>query len=265
MPHWSQVSQHLLPSLRPLPPAKRDKLEALKRVLALLATRVERDAAAGGSALQQSTLALLSGKPTDKELQALLEEAAGAGVTNAQLSELIDGFQLDLSQRRYRDMTQLRQYAHKRAGMIINFGLIALGLPVEEARPLGARLGEGVTLLAILASFPHDLHEGRIHFPQHELDQHGLTEVDLVAKTTTDGRRKLVEDFHQRIGEALACEEDVTRLLPDDGSRAFARDGLDKVRALHKRLGENGGDLFRPVLEDHPSLIKRVAGIFRVR
>lgn len=264
MPDWPLLVHNLLPALRSVPTPKREKLEALIRLITLLEARVKRDAAGGGIALQQTTLELIAGRAADRDLQAIMDCAASIGVSNPQLSELIDGFQLDLSQRRYRDMTQLRQYAHKRVGMIVTFGLIVLGIPSGEARQHGTKLGEGITFLAILTNFPHDLHQGRIYFPQHELEKCALTEVELVAKATTEERHHLARDFHSRIGEALACSDAVITALPDDGSRAFGKECLGRIRTLQERNAGLGGDFFRPSMVERPTtLLQKISGAFR--
>lgn len=260
MPDWSLLSQRLLPPLRSLPPEKSRRIKALAQFLSQLETQVHRDAATGGATLQKTTLALLGNSPTHPDHGEILQAANEASVSQSDLAEILDGIQLELSQRRFRDMTQLLQYARKRVGIPLALGLEILGFDRESARIHGKKGGELVTLLAVLAFVSHDLDHGRILLPQHLLSEHSLTEVDLVAGRATPGMESLASDLIGKANQFLKELDFHDIDLPNDGSRPFLMEIRTRLEVLLRILGERGGDLTKPILQPpSSSLTQRLA------
>lgn len=90
---------------------------------------------------------------------------------------------------RYADMAQLREYMHGSAAVIGLQLLPVLGtvVPIAEAEPAAAALGEAFQLTNFLRDVAEDLDRGRIYLPADELAAFGVDE-ELLAYCRRTGR-----------------------------------------------------------------------------
>lgn len=245
MPDWKQYARIVLPPLAALPPARRKPLAALARFLEGLEERLLRDCARGGTTLQADTLDLLpalsGSKPPPAGTERLVADAKTADLTAARMTALLDGLQVDLVQRRFRDRTQLRQYARLRAGVPIEAALLLLGCAEEKATPLSHALGEGITLLGVLLYLRSDLDAGRMYLPQHLLDAHGVAETEVVSGGETEGWTALLSELAGEIDALLARGGELDDILPDDDARKWAAEALENLRRWLREVEKAGG------------------------
>ena len=272
MPHWLLFHKTVMPDPRILPREKRARLDALSRLVVELDGWMAARAREGGVQLQKGILALTTallaaprqGAPADPGVAALVEASRQIPLTTAQVSEILDGCQLDLSQRRYRDWTQLAQHAHKRVGVPLCVGLEILGLEPVKARETAKHLAVAVMLCAVATTLSHDLEEGRMYLPQQALELHGVEELDLVKGTATPGTVALCGGMVDMVRQRLAAVEGLPEALPGDGSGEFLRGLLANLARLVDGVENSGGDFARCALrEDSPGMLGRLLGLLR--
>lgn len=147
---------------------------------------------------------------------------------------LLDGFERDLFQRRYRTFEELKDYCYCVASSV---GLICIeifGYKHPQARQYAIYLGYALQLTNILRDIKSDKDRGYIYLPQEDLERFGYTEEDLIA-----------ERYDDRFLELMRFEAQRTRILyhtarmhlhPDDRATLFPAEAMDLIyyRLLEK-------------------------------
>lgn len=148
---------------------------------------------------------------------ALADTARRFDIPLAHFHELIDGVEMDLDARRYRDFADLYPFCYKVAGVV---GLISLRIfgasDLERARAGAVDLGIAMQLTNILRDVREDLDHGRVYFPQDELARFGVMEEDLHAGRVTPGFRELMAFSVARAREYFARGRALIPLLEPD-------------------------------------------------
>jgi 15-cis-phytoene synthase len=133
--------------------------------------------------------------------------------------ELVDGCEMDVTGRRYGDLTELVDYCRCVAGSV---GRLSLGVfdpplrgsAVADASRLANTLGIALQVTNILRDIREDLGRGRTYLPKHDRDLFGvqLSEQDDGTLDPQDGR--LAELIRFEAARAAGCYDEGLRLLP---------------------------------------------------
>jgi squalene synthase HpnC len=221
-------------------------------------------AAAQRTALQSQRLRLRSavnGEPGDDPvLQVLARAVRRHGIPLAELEELMDGVELDLTRRRYASWDELRQYCHLVAGVVGRMCVRIFGYDDEAALERADTLGAALQLINILRDVREDAGMGRVYLPQAELARFGISEASLLAGEPDGAWPALVELEAARARGLYAAGIGVCRHIPGQ-ARACVRtmagiyEGiLDRIEAdpelpLRRRVrlssGEKAGVMVR--------------------
>lgn len=136
--------------------------------------------------------ALDVGQPTHPVAQALATARSRYSLSVEQLTEIIDGMQMDLNQTRYPDFVQLQLYCHRAAGVV---GLLAaeiFGVTDRRTLKYAHALGLAFQLTNIIRDVGEDARRGRIYLPQDELARFGVAEQDLISGRYSPAFRELM-------------------------------------------------------------------------
>ncbi len=164
--------------IRLLPGPKRSALSAVyafaRRVDDVgdgdLPTAVKRDALEG----LRAQLRDRHERTDDPVLVALSDAADRLPIPLEALDELIDGVQMDVDGRRYRDFEELTTYCHCVAGTV---GLLSIGVfgtsDQAAAAPLADTLGIALQVTNILRDVGEDLGNGRVYLPAEDYERFG--------------------------------------------------------------------------------------------
>ncbi|WP_082976341.1 phytoene/squalene synthase family protein [Nocardia sp. 852002-20019_SCH5090214] len=127
-------------------------------------------------------------------LAALVDTVARYSIAPDHFRVFLDAMRMDvpgspLFRNRYADMGELREYMRGSAAAIGLQLLPILGtvVPVAEAEPAAAALGEAFQLTNFLRDVAEDLDRGRIYLPGDELAAFGI-DADLLAHCRRTGR-----------------------------------------------------------------------------
>jgi len=157
--------------------------------------------------------------PDDPVQVALAHAATVLPIPLDAFDELVDGCEMDVTHRSYRDLTELIDYCRCVAGSI---GRLSLGVfdpplrgdDVVEAKRLANTLGVALQLTNILRDIREDLAAGRVYLPTQDLELFG---VEL--QTTGDGSLdpqdgRLAELIRFEAARAAGRYDEGLRLLP---------------------------------------------------
>lgn len=139
--------------------------------------------------------AAFNGRPSADPVDVALAWAVQAyPIPFSAFQELHDGLQMDLAGHEYRDMTDLKLYCRRVAGVVGSMIAPISGYSGGEATMRRAlQLGEAMQLTNILRDVGEDLRRGRVYLPQTLLTEYGVTRSDLERGQVTPQYRALTQ------------------------------------------------------------------------
>ncbi len=151
---------------------------------------------------------------------ALCDAIARFSIDPADLADVIDGVEMDLTVSRYASFEELRRYCELVAsapGLAV-LPILARGRKddaiTEEDRERATTLGIGMQLANIVRDIAEDLTTDRVYLPQEDLKQFGVVEEDLRDQKASDALRALVAFESARARECLCEGERLLTRLP---------------------------------------------------
>ncbi len=118
---------------------------------------------------------LFAGNPQHPVTRALAPATGPFGITQARLSEIMDGMEMDLTQNRYLDFTGLQLYCHRVAGVVGVLAAAIFGYRNPKTIDYAERLGLAFQLTNIIRDVGEDARKDRIYLPMDELKRFGVT------------------------------------------------------------------------------------------
>ncbi len=188
------------------------------------------DIADGAGKIKEKTTALhrlrdrlqkaVSGEPDTPSDLALSGAIAQYKIDPTDLTDVIDGVEMDLTVSRYASFEELRGYCRLVAsapGLAI-LPILALGRREEtickEDRTLATALGIGMQLANIVRDVAEDIARNRIYLPQEDLERFGVLKEDLRKPEVPEALRALVAFESARAREYLYEGEKLLTRLP---------------------------------------------------
>ncbi len=130
--------------------------------------------------------------------------------------ELLQGVEMDLTQRRYASFEDLYLYCYRVAGTV---GLLTgpiFGYIHDAALAHAVDLGVALQLTNILRDIGEDARNGRIYLPQDEMRHFGYNEADLLNGTINESFRALVHFQMERAeGYYMRAQPGISLLSAD--------------------------------------------------
>ena len=166
---------------------------------------------------------LFGGQPTHpvtRALQPFIDQ--DFGITEARLTAVLDGMQIDLRQNRFLDYAALRNYAHLVAGIVGEMSAGVFGYREPQTLLYATRLGLALQLINIIRDVGDDARRGRLYLPLDEMQRFSVTASDVLASRYVDGFVPLMRFQAQR---ARATYTEALALLPA-ADRKAQRPGL---------------------------------------
>lgn len=181
-------------------------------------------------------------------LDAVMSEAAEAGVPFELIEELIAGVRSDIGPVRIQDGDELRAYCFRVASVIGLWMTRLFGISEPWLLRRAEILGYALQLTNILRDVGEDLAVDRIYLPQEALARHGLSRADLQAMAAgapiTPAYRALMDEM---IATAEGCYKiafEAVPYLPGYYGRPVAA-AAEIYRGILPRIRKNGYDNFR--------------------
>jgi len=221
-----------------LPPEKRKAIIALYAFCREVDDAVDesRDPAVAAAKLAwwRAELAeLFAGRPQHPVTRALAGVVERFGITPAQLTEIIDGMEMDLRQNRYPDFAGLQRYCHRVAGVVGALAAAIFGYRDPVTLDYADRLGLAFQLTNIIRDVGEDARKDRIYLPMDELMRFDVAAADILNARHTENFSRLMQFQTER---ALRCYDEAFALLPPQ-DRCAQRPGL-VMAAIYRTLLE---------------------------
>ena len=191
---------------------------------------------------------LFAGQPTHPVTRALQPFVGEAfGITEARMSAVLDGMQVDLHQNRFLDYVALQRYAHQVAGVVGEMSAGIFGHRESQTLQYASQLGLALQLINIIRDVGDDARRGRLYIPLDELQRFGVKAADILAAHYVDGFVPLMRFQAERARgvyrEALARLPETDRKSQRPGlimgaiySALLAEIERENFQVLHQRI-----------------------------
>ena len=177
--------------------------------------------------------------PVCIELQRLIPEYE---LDQSLFQEIINGMQMDLTQSRYADLDELKQYCYRAASVVGLLSARLFGYADNATETYAHDLGMAFQLTNIIRDVKEDALRGRIYLPQQMLRQFDVAKSALTADTSSPQLRNLLRELADH---AEAYYASAMQALPE-GDRWNQRSGLIMAAIYHavlKRIQANDYDV----------------------
>src|SRR5262252_9272737 len=202
------------------------------------------DASAARAALawwRAEVARLFAGDPQHPVTRALAPWTAQFHIGAAQLNEIMDGMEMDLSQTRHIDFASLKLYCRRVAGVVGELAAGIFGYRSPKTLEYADRLGLAFQLTNIIRDVGEDARKSRLYLPMDELRDFGVTVADILGARYSDSFVRLMRFQAER---ARGCYDQALALLPAE-DRAAQRPGLVMAAIYRTLLDEIADDGFQ--------------------
>jgi len=158
-----------------------------------------------------------AGQASHPALQALLPHSQTFGIEARHLLQVIEGCEMDLTQTRYLDFANLKQYCHLVAGVVGEVAASIFGQTDPRTTDYAHRLGLALQLTNIIRDVGEDAVRGRVYLPIEDLQRFDVKAHELIKRGSTSDasfpqRFEALMQF--QIERALATYDEALALLP---------------------------------------------------
>jgi 15-cis-phytoene synthase len=193
--------------------------------------------------------ALYAGQAHHPVAQALATVVTSFRLPQERLQEIIDGMEMDLTQRRYADFAALKHYCHRVAGVVGLLSAEIFGYADPRTLDYAENLGMAFQLTNIIRDVGEDARRDRVYLPLDELARFNVPVADIMHARATPAFRRLMEFQVER---ALEYYRAAFAALPAVDRKA-QRPGLVMAAIYQTLLAEMRADGL-PVLTQRTSL-----------
>jgi phytoene synthase len=190
---------------------------------------------------------VFAGTPSRAISRALSENVRRFNIPRRYFEEVINGVEMDLTQRRYETFGDLYLYCRRVASAV---GLICIeifGYHNQSTRAYAELLGIAFQLTNIIRDVGEDAARGRIYLPLEDLARFHVAEAEIVNGVYGAGFRALIEFQAERArqyyhdAEQVLADEDRRSMLPAEGMRLIYVSLLERIgrggyRVLDRRI-----------------------------
>ena len=164
-----------------------------------------------------------AGQASHPALQALLPHSQTFGIEARHLLQVIEGCEMDLTQTRYLDFANLKQYCHLVAGVVGEVAANIFGQTDPRTTDYAHRLGLALQLTNIIRDVGEDAVRGRVYLPIEDLQRFDVKAHELIKRGSTSDAsfpQRFEALMRFQIERALATYDEALALLPAQDRQA---------------------------------------------
>lgn len=164
-----------------------------------------------------------AGQASHPALQALLPHSQTFGIEARHLLQVIEGCEMDLTQTRYLDFANLKQYCHLVAGVVGEVAAGIFGQTDPRTTDYAHRLGLALQLTNIIRDVGEDAVRGRVYLPIEDLQRFDVKAHELIKRGSTSDAsfpQRFEALMRFQIERALATYDEALALLPAQDRQA---------------------------------------------
>jgi len=152
---------------------------------------------------RQELAALAAGQPTHPISSAFAAYEHSSAAHISMLNALVDGFEMNLANTRYRDFAALQHYLSRTGGLFCTLIARASTMHAANVEPWAQLLGEALQLAQLVEEVGHDARHGHVYIPVDELQRHAVPVADLLNRRYSPAFTTLMQFQTSRARTAL--------------------------------------------------------------
>jgi phytoene synthase len=156
--------------------------------------------------------------PVNCELQPII---ARYHLPFSNFDELIRGVEMDLDIHRYQTYDDLEQYCFRVASVVGLLSIEIFGYQDPACRDYAVYLGKALQLTNILRDVRTDAERGRIYLPLAELEQHGVTQEEILRGAWSERFEQAAEAVARRARHYYDLARRTRQALPATDRRSM--------------------------------------------
>ncbi|TFE68945.1 hydroxysqualene dehydroxylase HpnE [Methylacidiphilum caldifontis] len=151
------------------------------------------------------------------------------------LQDIILGVEMDITKSRYKTFEELSLYCYRVAGAVGLISIEIFGCRHSCSKEYALALGTAFQLTNILRDVSKDSSYGRIYFPLDELDEHGISEQELLTQKWSPKIREFFRFQYLRAKHYFAKSSKL--IHPSDRPKLLAAEIMSSVyRAILEKI-----------------------------
>ena len=186
--------------------------------------------------------ALAGHMPTDPLWPAFADAVDRYRIPHRYFFEMIEGVRSDLEPRRFQTFDELYAYCYHVASVVGLTIIHIFGFEDPKALGLAETCGIAFQLTNILRDVREDALNGRVYWPQEDLQRFGVPDADLHQTSLSPALRQLLQFEAQRAAQYYRESSPLVGMI-DPQSRASMRALIGIYIRLLKKIQESGHDV----------------------
>jgi phytoene synthase len=158
--------------------------------------------------------------------------------------QLIEGMDMDLNKRRYKNFAELYSYCYKVAGIVGLIILKTFGYENPAAEQYAINLGVAMQLTNIIRDIKEDFQKGRIYLPEEEMSTFGVDEKHIASEKLDDNFINLLKFQIKRVRQCYASCTPGIKMINNLRSRFVVCVMKDLYSQILDAVERNGYDVF---------------------
>ncbi|HEX3409045.1 MAG TPA: presqualene diphosphate synthase HpnD [Candidatus Binataceae bacterium] len=197
---------------------------------------------------REELLNVFAGTPTRPVSRALADNVGRFNLPLRYFEEIIDGVEMDLTQRRYQTFDQLSLYCRRVASAVGLISIEIFGYRNPATRVYAEKLGLAFQLTNIIRDVREDGARGRIYLPLEDLRRFAVTEAELLEGSYSDRFTLLMafeadraRNYYRQAADTLPAEDrsamlsaEAMRLIYSSLLESIVRSGYHVLDRRHR-------------------------------
>jgi 15-cis-phytoene synthase len=155
--------------------------------------------------------------------------------------ELLKGMRMDLSQFEFKSFSQLKEYCYYVASIVGLMCIEIFGYKHEQTKEYAINLGIALQLTNMVRDFFYDKENGRLYFPQEDLEQFNITEINGHDSNIYDFLTYQInraKTYYQKANDLLHPEDKESMVVAEMMNRVYYKLLLKIEKQLKKLPNE---------------------------
>jgi len=185
-----------------------------------------------------------SGDLDDNLLLCFRETINRYNIPKGYFEELLEGMNMDLEIKRYRNFEEMEVYCYRVAGVVGLIMLKIFGYTEPIAEIYAVSLGIALQITNILRDIKEDFQRGRIYLPLDEMQRFGVCENDISSQKIDEHFKEFMKFQIKRARLYYAMAQEGISLIPESRSRLVASVAKELYCGILDSIEKNDYDIY---------------------
>ena len=157
--------------------------------------------------------------------------------------ELLEGMEMDLTNKRYKTYTELETYCYKVASVVGLMSSKIFGYKHPETEQYAITLGKALQLTNIIRDIKNDCLMGRIYLPDEDMNKFSVPNEDIKTNNLSSNLTNLIKEYYKKAIDYYSKAETLIH-AEDKNNFRVARIMKNIYFAILKKIEKQDFDVF---------------------